>query len=176
MYTSAYGSVRSAERDSRHPCTAIDDRWWALIASLEDGSGRPSRVFEAPQTRQRSATARRRPQTLYQLLDEAGAFSPGDRRSPREHGIATTADAVRQELRGQIFQSGPDGEWITREHYLSGDVVDKLDVARKWARLDPSFVDNVNALESVQPKPILFSDIAVPFGARGSSRASTSPS
>ena len=168
MYTSAYGSVRSAERDSRHPLHRyIDDRWWALIASLEDGSGRPSRVFEAPQTRQRSATA---PQTaadaLYQLLDEAGAFSPqgiADRLA--EHGVATTADAVRQELRGQIFQSGPDGEWITREHYLSGDVVDKLDVARKWARLDPSFVDNVNALESVQPKPIPFSDIAVPFGA-----------
>ena len=80
---------------------------------------------------------------------------------PAEH----TADSVRQELRGQVFQLGPDGGWATRGQYLSGDVVEKLARAREWAGVDPAFAENVAALEGAQPARVGIADITVPFGA-----------
>ena len=76
-----------------------------------------------------------------------------------------TIDTVREELHGFIFQMGPEGEYVTRESYLSGDVVAKLDEARRWASLDPRFAENVSSLEGVQPKAVPIEDITIPFGA-----------
>lgn len=69
-------------------------------------------------------------------------------------------------LGDQIYLS-PNGEqWQTRAEYLSGDVVEKLEVAKVAAELDPGrYMRNVEALEAVQPEPLTRQEITVPFGA-----------
>ena len=57
-------------------------------------------------------------------------------------------------------------DYVTRDEYLSGDVVTKLAEARAAAERDKSFERNVRALEEVQPDRILFDDIAIHLGAR----------
>ena len=57
-------------------------------------------------------------------------------------------------------------DYVTRDEYLSGDVVTKLEEARAAAEKDESFIRNVKALEEVQPNRIPFDDIAIHLGAR----------
>lgn len=56
--------------------------------------------------------------------------------------------------------------YVTRDEYLSGDVVTKLKDAREAAKSNPDFERNVKALEEVQPVRIPFDDIAIHLGAR----------
>ncbi len=59
-----------------------------------------------------------------------------------------------------------DGAHLSRDEYLSGNVVKKLETARRLAEEDERFLNNVDQLEKVQPKPILASDIYSPLHAR----------
>lgn len=59
----------------------------------------------------------------------------------------------------------PDGNWVPADEYLSGNVVTKLALAREAAGTDTRYAQNVAALEAVQPKPLLASDIKVQLGA-----------
>ena len=79
---------------------------------------------------------------------------------------------MRRELRGLVYQNGPDGPWETAERYLSGDVVSKLDAAQGWASLDPAFKENVDALRAALPPPVRLAGspgvaegFTAPFGA-----------
>lgn len=58
-----------------------------------------------------------------------------------------------------------DGEWVTKEAYLSGDVKTKLVQARKIASLQPEkFGRNVDALENIQPADLKPSEIKYSIG------------
>ncbi|MBO9683582.1 MAG: hypothetical protein J7502_13085, partial [Flavisolibacter sp.] len=57
-------------------------------------------------------------------------------------------------------------EHLTRDEYLTGNVVEKLGVARSIAAKNPDFAVNVICLEKVQPKPIPIVDIYSPVHAR----------
>ena len=70
--------------------------------------------------------------------------------------------AVR--LKGLIFRA-PQGEWLTADEYLSGDLKRKLLDARAAARMDKSFEDNLKALEEVYPKPLKPGEITARLGA-----------
>ena len=59
-----------------------------------------------------------------------------------------------------------EDDYVTRDEYLSGDVVTKLADARKAAKSDNRFERNVKALEEVQPTRIPFDDISIGLGAR----------
>lgn len=63
-----------------------------------------------------------------------------------ETELTTTGAAYRDPDNPDVF--------IKAQHYLSGVVADKLDVARLKAAEDPRFRVNVKALEKVQPTPI----------------------
>lgn len=66
-----------------------------------------------------------------------------------------------------IFKNpNSDDEYVTKDEYLSGDVVSKLAEAREAAKKDNSYDRNVKALESVQPERIPYDDIAIHLGAR----------
>lgn len=57
------------------------------------------------------------------------------------------------------------GKWVMRDEYLTGDVKSKLAVARHIASIDPvKFGRNVDALEAVQPKDLLPSEIQFSIG------------
>ncbi|MBO5030262.1 MAG: N-6 DNA methylase [Muribaculaceae bacterium] len=65
-----------------------------------------------------------------------------------------------------FLKPGSEDDYVTRDEYLSGDVVTKLAEARAAAEKDKSFERNVKALEDVQPARIPFDDIAIHLGAR----------
>lgn len=77
-----------------------------------------------------------------------------------------------EELKGIIFlnpvsynENNPDAGWEAADEYLSGNVGDKLRIARAYALENPElFADNVAALEKVQPKDLDASEIDVRIG------------
>ncbi len=76
------------------------------------------------------------------------------------------------ELQGLIYpnpvvynEENPNEGWETADEYLSGNVRDKLRVARAFAKENPEqFAQNVSALEQVQPADIEAGDIDVRIG------------
>ena len=65
------------------------------------------------------------------------------------------------ELGQAIFYDPQIDEWVTRDEYLSGDVVTKLDIAKQAAESDAELTRNVVALSAVQPLPLLAEEIAI---------------
>ena len=74
---------------------------------------------------------------------------------------------IIKELEGIIFQIPQKGEptWITADEYLSGNVRDKLRVAKEYAEQYTEFNVNVSALEAAQPKDLTAAEISVRLGA-----------
>ena len=80
---------------------------------------------------------------------------------------------IFDELKGVIFLNphyeygnDPSGKYLMADEYLSGNVREKLRVARKSAELYPEdYTVNVQALEKVQPKDLTASEISVRLGA-----------
>lgn len=85
-------------------------------------------------------------------------------------GKSEDYETIISELRGIIFKdpmssdSNEDG-WLTADEYLSGDVRNKLKVAKMAAENDSNFAVNVQALEKAQPKDLDASEIDVRLGA-----------
>lgn len=69
------------------------------------------------------------------------------------------------ELKGLIYLDPKTKQWLPQDAYLSGNVRDKLQVARIAAEQDDRFSENVEALLAVQPKDLLPGDIDVQLGA-----------
>ena len=65
-----------------------------------------------------------------------------------------------------FLKPNSEDDYVTRDEYLSGDVVTKLADAQAAAEKDKSFERNVKALEDVQPERIPFDDITIHLGAR----------
>ena len=72
---------------------------------------------------------------------------------------------ITGELRGVIFQDPSDQNWKTADEYLSGNVRNKLQIAKLAAANDPAFTVNVEALTKAQPKELEASEIDVRLGA-----------
>lgn len=72
---------------------------------------------------------------------------------------------VTNELAGIIFQNPLTEQWETADAYLSGNVREKLAVARTFAENFPEYSINVTSLEKVQPKELDASEIEVRIGA-----------
>ena len=84
-----------------------------------------------------------------------------------------TEEELERELRGAIFRV-PDrvepetgrAVYQTADEYLSGNVREKLETARRYTELEPElFGSNVKALEEAQPKPLTAAEIDVRLGA-----------
>lgn len=84
-----------------------------------------------------------------------------------------TVDAARAELGEAIWEDpAVPGEWVTRAEYLSGDVREKLAVAREAAVDDPDrWNGNVAALQAVQPVDLGPAEIQPRLGAAWISEA-----
>lgn len=105
-----------------------------------------------------------------------------DAKTPQE--AINTSLAEYGEIRGEYIEKALGADWfeqcgdlvfkepnatdryVTRDEYLSGDVVAKLDEAKTAAATDPTFERNVKELEQVQPATIPFDDITIHLGAR----------
>ena len=79
-----------------------------------------------------------------------------------------TEDEMIEELGDSIYYIG-DGEYVTREDFLSGDVKTKLVEAennQEFNHEDRDWTKNIKALQEVIPEDLLLSDITFKFGAR----------
>ena len=80
-----------------------------------------------------------------------------------------TEDKLVKELEGQIFRipdtPAEEKKYVTADEYLSGNVREKLNIARRIAEANPEFEVNVRELEKVIPEDIKASEIAVKLGA-----------
>ena len=74
-------------------------------------------------------------------------------------------EEITKELAGVIFQNPVTEEWETADEYLSGNVREKLSVAKTFAENHPEYAINVTSLEGVQPKELDASEIEVRIGA-----------
>ena len=84
-----------------------------------------------------------------------------------------TEKELYDDLRGVIFlnplysgQDSSDSKYLPADEYLSGNVREKLTLARRLAESSPEeYAPNVEALEAVQPKDLSASEISVRLGA-----------
>ena len=74
-------------------------------------------------------------------------------------------NTLTDELTGIIFKNPLSEEWETADAYLSGNVRNKLEVAETFAKNDPMYAVNVEALKRVQPRELDASEIEVRIGA-----------
>ena len=76
-----------------------------------------------------------------------------------------SVEEVTTELAGVIFQNPVTEKWETADEYLSGNVREKLQIAKVFAENRTEYAINVSALEGVQPKELDASEIEVRIGA-----------
>ena len=74
-------------------------------------------------------------------------------------------DTLIDELTGIIFKNPLSEKWETADAYLSGNVRKKLEVAETFAKNEPMYEVNVEALKRVQPRELDASEIEVRIGA-----------
>ena len=74
-------------------------------------------------------------------------------------------EAITEELAGVIFKNPLTDQWETADEYLSGNVREKLSIAKNYAENHPEYQVNVVHLEQVMPKDLEASDIEVRLGA-----------
>ena len=74
-------------------------------------------------------------------------------------------EEIINELTGVIFQNPITEEWENADEYLSGNVREKLNMAKHMVERNPEYTINVECLEKVQPTELEASDIEVRIGA-----------
>ena len=82
-----------------------------------------------------------------------------------ENLLCRQADEFLAELKGVLFLNPQTQAWETEDQYLSGDVREKLKTAEAATLSDPRFLENVEALKSVQPADLSATDIDARLGA-----------
>lgn len=163
-FTAQYGLLSS----SANRKAFSQDSSYCLLASLEivDEEGNLQRKADIFSKR----TIRRpTPVTSVDTASEALAVSIGEKAKVDLPFMAQlcgkTEDEVKEELAGVIFENPLTSQWETSDEYLSGNVREKLSVARQFAETYPEYSVNVAYLERVQPKDLEASDIEVRLGA-----------
>ena len=72
---------------------------------------------------------------------------------------------ITNELEGVIFLNPINEKWETADEYLSGNVREKLNIAKRFIDSHPEYAINVTTLEKVQPKLLDASEIEIRLGA-----------
>ena len=170
-YTGKYGLLNS--RANR--LAFSDDSSYPLLCSLEEldeygNLKRKADMFTKRTIRQQSAI------TSVDTASEALALSISEKaRVDMAYMSLLTGKSEEElfsELQGAIFLnplyvsgSNRHEQYLPADEYLSGNVREKLAVAKNSATYNAAFAVNVEALEQVQPKDLAASEIDVRLGA-----------
>ena len=163
-YTKKYGII-----NSRANSTAFSqDSSYALLCALEDLDDEGNLIGKADMFTKRTI----RPHTPVISADtpaEALALSLSERArvdvAYMEHLTGKTTEEITSELRGVIFMEPVSGVYQTSDEYLSGNVRDKLEIAKAYANDNEEYIQNVEVLTRVIPEDIPASEISVRLGA-----------
>ena len=170
-YTSKYGLLNS--RANR--LAFSDDSSYPLLCSLEEldeygNLKRKADMFTKRTIRQQSAI------TSVDTASEALALSISEKaRVDMAYMSLLTGKSEEElfsELQGAVFLnplyvsgSNRHEQYLPADEYLSGNVREKLAVAKNSATYNAAFAVNVEALEQVQPQDLAASEIDVRLGA-----------
>ena len=171
-FSAHYGLINSRGNISAFS----QDSSFSLIAALEvlDDEGQLERKADMFYKR---TIKPHTPVTSVDTASEALAVSMGEKaRVDMEYMrelTGKTEDEIFADLKGVIFLNPLHGygdttqaKYLMADEYLSGNVREKLAIAKKSAQMYPEdYTVNVEALEKVQPKDLSASEIAVRLGA-----------
>jgi N12 class adenine-specific DNA methylase len=139
-----------------------------LLCSLEDYNPDTNRATKTAIFHDRTIAKARRPSAAESPQD-ALVFSLNEKgRVDLDYMQTLLGRPVEEflpELKSLIFHNPETEHWETEDQYLSGDVRSKLAKAREAATTDPRYIENVTALESVQPDDLTTSEIDARLGA-----------
>ena len=163
-FTAKYGLLSS---NANKRAFSMDSSY-CLLTSLEflDEKGELKRKADIFTKR---TIRRAEPVTSVDTASEALAVSIGEKAKvdiPYMMELTgKTEEEVTEELTGVIFKNPLTDKWEPSDEYLSGNVREKLNIARQFAENYPEYMVNVQALERVQPKDLDASEIEARLGA-----------
>ena len=163
-FTAKYGLLNS---NANKRAFSMDSSY-CLLTSLEflDEKGELKRKADIFTKR---TIRRAEPVTSVDTASEALAVSIGEKAKvdiPYMMELTgKTEEEVTEELTGVIFKNPLTDKWEPSDEYLSGNVREKLNIARQFAENHSEYMVNVQALERVQPKDLDASEIEARLGA-----------
>ena len=163
-FTKKYGLISS----NANRRAFSQDSSYCLLAALElvDENGNLERKADIFTKR---TIRKAEPVTSVDTASEALAVSIGEKARvdiPFMAGLCgKTEEEVTKELTGVVFQNPVTEKWENADEYLSGNVREKLRVAKQYAENHPEYAPNAAYLEKVQPKDLDASEIEVRLGA-----------
>ena len=163
-FTAKYGLLSS----NANKRAFSQDSSYCLLTSLEflDDKGELKRKADifSKRTIRRAETV-----TSVDTASEALAVSIGERAGVDLSYMAQlsgkTEAELTEELAGVIFKNPISEKWEPSDEYLSGNVREKLQIAKQFAENHPEYQVNVQYLEQVQPKDLDASEIEARLGA-----------
>ena len=163
-FTAKYGLISS----NANKRAFSQDSSYCLLTSLEflDDKGELKRKADifTKRTIRRAETV-----TSVDTASEALAVSIGERAGVDLSYMAQlsgkTEEELTEELAGIIFKNPISEKWEPSDEYLSGNVREKLQIAKQFAEDHPEYQVNVQYLEQVQPKDLDASEIEARLGA-----------
>ena len=163
-FTAKYGLLSS----NANKRAFSQDSSYCLLTSLEflDDKGELKRKADifTKRTIRRAETV-----TSVDTASEALAVSIGERAgvdlSYMVQLSGKTEAELTEELAGVIFKNPISEKWEPSDEYLSGNVREKLQIAKQFAEDYPEYQVNVQYLEQVQPKDLDASEIEARLGA-----------
>jgi len=163
-FTAKYGLLSS----NANKRAFSQDSSYCLLTSLEflDDKGELKRKADifTKRTIRRAETV-----TSVDTASEALAVSIGERAGVDLSYMAQlsgkTEAELTEELAGVIFKNPISEKWEPSDEYLSGNVREKLQIAKQFAEDHSEYQVNVQYLEQVQPKDLDASEIEARLGA-----------
>ena len=163
-FTAKYGLISS----NANKRAFSQDSSYCLLTSLEflDDKGELKRKADifTKRTIRRAETV-----TSVDTASEALAVCIGERAGVDLSYMAQlsgkTEEELTEELAGVIFKNPIGEKWEPSDEYLSGNVREKLQIAKQFAKDHPEYQVNVQYLEQVQPKDLDASEIEARLGA-----------
>lgn len=163
-FTAKYGLISS----NANKRAFSQDSSYCLLTSLEflddkEELKRKADIF-TKRTIRRAETV-----TSVDTASEALAVSIGERAGVDLSYMAQlsgkTEEELTEELAGVIFKNPIGEKWEPSDEYLSGNVREKLQIAKQFAEDHSEYQVNVQYLEQVQPKDLDASEIEARLGA-----------
>ena len=164
IFTAKYGLISS----NANKRAFSQDSSYCLLTSLEflDDKGELKRKADifTKRTIRRAETV-----TSVDTASEALAVCIGERAGVDLSYMAQlsgkTEEELTEELAGVIFKNPIGEKWEPSDEYLSGNVREKLQIAKQFAEDHSEYQVNVQYLEQVQPKDLDASEIEARLGA-----------
>ena len=164
IFTAKYGLISS----NANKRAFSQDSSYCLLTSLEflDDKGELKRKADifTKRTIRRAETV-----TSVDTASEALVVCIGERAGVDLSYMAQlsgkTEEELTEELAGVIFKNPIGEKWEPSDEYLSGNVREKLQIAKQFAEDHPEYQVNVQYLEQIQPKDLDASEIEARLGA-----------